>query len=169
MRLFLVRHGEAATLGGTIKHDVDRPLTGAGADAAVEVGRLIAHSGERVGTILCSPLVRAVQTARRIAETLPEHPAVRETNNLAPGFRPSTLLAEVSAVGEEGAVIAIGHQPDLGMFLSYLIADAAPLGCAVPPASVISIALKTSGNDTDAVLEWIIPPRLLRLLTDHND
>jgi phosphohistidine phosphatase len=166
MRLFLVRHGDAASIGGEVKHDADRPLTEAGIEAVAGAGRVIGLTGEKINLILTSPLTRAVQTARQIAESLPGHPAVRETSNLAPGFRPSTFLAEVNAVGEAGAVVAVGHQPDIGMLLSYLIADAAPLGCAIPPATVMSIGLKTSGGDTDAVLDWFVSPQLLRTLTD---
>jgi phosphohistidine phosphatase len=166
MRVYLVRHGDAASIGGDVKHDADRPLTETGIEAAAGVGRLIGLAGERISVILTSPLTRAVQTARHIAEVLPGHPAVRETGNLSPGFRPSTLIAEINAVADAGSVVAVGHQPDLGLLLSYLIADAAPLGCAIPPASVMSIGVKTSGGDTDAVLEWFVSPQLLRTLND---
>jgi phosphohistidine phosphatase len=166
MRLFLVRHGDAAGIGGEVKHDADRPLTDAGFEVAAGAGRVIGLSGEKINLILTSPLNRAVQTARRIAEVLPGHPAVRETGNLSPGFRPSTFIAEVLAVAEAGSVVAVGHQPDIGMLLSYLIADAAPLGIAVPPGAVMSIGLKISGGETDAVLDWFLSPQLLRTLTD---
>jgi phosphohistidine phosphatase len=164
-RLFLVRHGEAANIGGEIKRDADRPLTEAGIDASTGIARVIGLSGEKVHVILTSPLTRAVQTARRIAELLPGHPVVRETGNLSPGFRPPTFIAEVNAVEDEGAVVAVGHQPDIGILLSYLVADAAPLGCAIPAGAVMSIGLKSSGGESDAMLEWFLSPHLLRTLS----
>jgi phosphohistidine phosphatase len=166
MRLFLVRHGDAASVGGDVKHDADRPLTPLGAEAAAGTGRLIGRATEKVGIILTSPLVRAVQTAQSISGALPGQPVIRETNNLAPGFRPSAFLTELAALGEASSVVAIGHQPDIGLLLSYLIADAAPLGCAIPPATVMAVELKLMGRDVDASLEWLVSPQLLRTLSN---
>src|SRR5262249_58867702 len=62
VRVILVRHAEAAP-GDP---DAERPLTDAGHRTAEELAARLA--AERPGAILCSPLLRARQTATPIAE-----------------------------------------------------------------------------------------------------
>jgi phosphohistidine phosphatase SixA len=61
VRLILVRHAEAAPG----EPDELRPLTRAGRDAARELGERLV--GERPDAVLCSPLLRARETAAAIA------------------------------------------------------------------------------------------------------
>jgi phosphohistidine phosphatase SixA len=102
MRLFLVRHAEAAP-GDP---DAVRPLTPAGRDAAAELGRRLAV--ERLDAVLCSPLLRARETAEAIASAAKLEP---ETDDrLGPG---TTLDALREAAGGRGnTVVAVCHQPD---------------------------------------------------------
>jgi phosphohistidine phosphatase SixA len=102
MRLFVVRHAEAAP------GDPDelRPLTPAGrATARVLAGRLAA---ERVEAVLSSPLLRARETAAEIA--LAAHVQLEVDDRLAPGATPDGVRATVAGHGE--TVVAVGHQPD---------------------------------------------------------
>jgi phosphohistidine phosphatase SixA len=100
----LVRHCEAAS-GAP---DELRPLTPAGREAARALGtRLAVH---RPAAVLCSPLLRARETAEPIAAAcgLEAEPDVR----LAPGATIDDLRA--AAAGRGDPVLAVGHQPDCG-------------------------------------------------------
>jgi phosphohistidine phosphatase len=102
MRLFVVRHAEAAP------GDPDelRPLTAAGrATARVLAARLAA---EEVEVVLSSPLLRARETAGEIAQAA--HVQVEVDDRLAPGATPDGVRAAVAGRGE--TVVAVGHQPD---------------------------------------------------------
>jgi broad specificity phosphatase PhoE len=62
-QIWLVRHGETAwSASGRHTSRTDIPLTAAGRDGAVELGRRLA--GHRFALILTSPRSRAVETAR---------------------------------------------------------------------------------------------------------
>ena len=102
MRLFLVRHAEAAP------GDPDelRPLTKAGREAARELGTTLAE--EEPQAVVSSPLLRARETAGAIADAAGLEP---ETDDrLAPGATADDLRSAVAGRGD--TVVAVGHQPD---------------------------------------------------------
>lgn len=102
MRLFLVRHAEAAP------GDPDdlRPLTPAGREAARKLGTRLASEGPEA--VVSSPLLRARETAVAIADAAGLEAEADE--RLAPGASPDDLRGAASGRGE--TVVAVGHQPD---------------------------------------------------------
>jgi phosphohistidine phosphatase SixA len=102
MRLFLVRHAEAAPG----EPDELRPLTTAGRAVARHLGERLAI--EHPDAVVSSPLLRARETAELIAATAGLTPEPDE--RLAPGATAEDVRAAVLDRGE--TVIAVGHQPD---------------------------------------------------------
>ena len=102
MRLFVVRHAEAAP------GDPDelRPLTDAGRAVARALGDRLAEHG--FDAVLSSPLLRARETAEAIARAagLVAEPDER----LAPGADAEIVREAVAGRGD--AVVTVGHQPD---------------------------------------------------------
>ena len=119
MRLYLVRHAEAAPG----EPDDLRPLTAAGREAARALGARLAAKGIRVDAILTSPLLRARETGAELARSLGSEPEPDE--RLAPGATAEDVREAVAGRGE--AVVVVGHQPDCGEI-------AAELSGALPPA-----------------------------------
>jgi phosphohistidine phosphatase len=110
MRLFLVRHAEAAPG----EPDELRPLTAAGRAVAPDLGERLADA--RPDAVVSSPLLRARETAEQIARAAGLTPAADE--RLAPGATAEDLQAAVADLGE--TVIAVGHQPDCSAILFAL-------------------------------------------------
>lgn len=104
MRLFLVRHAEAAPG----EPDDLRPLTAAGRDRARELGERLAV--ERPEAVVTSPLLRARETGEAIARAAGLTPEPDE--RLAPGATAETVADAVR--GRGATVVAVGHQPDCG-------------------------------------------------------
>jgi phosphohistidine phosphatase SixA len=127
MRLFVVRHAEAAP------GDPDelRPLTPAGrATARVLAARLAA---EGVAVVLSSPLLRARETAAEIA--LAARVPVEVDGRLAPGATPDGVRAAVAGRGE--TVVAVGHQPDCSELVLAFTGDTARF----EPATFVEVEL----------------------------
>jgi len=102
--VFLVRHGHA----DPGDPDELRELSDRGRVEAEDAGeRLAAHASPPV-LVLTSPLVRARQTAERIAEGTGA--GMRADERLRPGATAADLRAAVE--GEQGPVAVVGHQPD---------------------------------------------------------
>ena len=102
MRLFLVRHAEAAPG----EPDDLRPLTSAGRDAARALAQRLA--GEPPEAVVSSPLLRARETAAVIAEA--SGVAAETDERLAPGATADDLRAAAAGRGE--TIVAVGHEPD---------------------------------------------------------
>jgi phosphohistidine phosphatase SixA len=110
MRLFLVRHAEAAPG----EPDELRPLTPAGRAVARDLGERLAT--EQPDAVVSSPLLRARETAEQIARAAGLTAEADE--RLAPGATAHDVKA---VVGDRGhTVIAVGHQPDCSAILLAL-------------------------------------------------
>lgn len=116
MRVFLVRHAEAAPG----PPDDTRPLTAEGRAAARELGERL--RAESLDAVVSSPLLRARETADAVAHASGLTPSTHE--GLAPGATLATLRAAVVGLGE--TVAAIGHQPDCGDIVEELTGERRP-------------------------------------------
>jgi phosphohistidine phosphatase len=103
VRLVIVRHTEAAS------GDPDelRPLTGEGRVHARRVGDELRGRGLVPDAVLCSPLLRARETAAALGLGRPE-----VDDRLAPGATPDDIRAAATDRGD--TVVVVCHQPDCG-------------------------------------------------------
>jgi phosphohistidine phosphatase len=127
VRVFIVRHAEAAP-GDP---DATRPLTSSGREVAREVGEQLAR--EHPDAVLCSPLLRARETAGLIAraarlETEPDE-------RLAPGADAAGVREAVAGRGE--TVIVVGHQPDC----SEIVLELSGREVKFAPGAVVEVEL----------------------------
>jgi phosphohistidine phosphatase len=116
MRLLIVRHAEASP-GSP---DELRPLTPEGREQARRLGDRLRSEGFAATAVLCSPLLRARETASALALGEPVVDA-----RLAPGATTADIRAAASERG--GTVVVVGHQPDCGRAVAELGA------CDEPP------------------------------------
>ena len=116
MRLFVVRHAEAAP------GDPDelRPLTEAGRAVARALGERLADRS--LDVVLASPLLRARDTAEAIAR--PSGLTAEPDERLAPGADADTVREAVAGRGE--TVVIVGHQPDCSEIVLALTGERVP-------------------------------------------
>jgi len=108
MDLILWRHADAQD-GAP---DLARELTPRGRDQAARVAAwLDKHLPERY-RLLVSPAVRAQQTAQALREDF------ETVSELASG---ATVEAILKAAASAGTVLVVGHQPELGRAIAYLL------------------------------------------------
>jgi phosphohistidine phosphatase len=164
MKLYLVRHGEAEKVGGRISRDADRRLTATGEETSLWVGRALGRIDPAIGTILTSPLVRAVQTGTLIKRELGDKPAQRDSEMLTPGFRPKDLLKELFALPSVESIVAVGHEPDISRCLGYLIADGSHVSVTMGTGAVAGVELRGAISEYEAALLWFLTPPVVRAL-----
>ena len=133
MRVFLVRHAEAEP-GNTDEPDELRRLTARGREQAHELGKRFAAEAERPEAVLCSPLVRARETADKIAKQLDLD--AEPDDRLGPGCEVDALTDAVT--GRGATVVAVAHQPDCGRIAAALTGGPEP---PFPPAGVVEVTL----------------------------
>lgn len=156
-----MRHGDALASGGSAATDAERPLSERGEDDVRRAGKALARLDPGVMLVLTSPALRAVETARLIALSFPSPPEVRTSDRLKSGTRVDAMLQEIIGTGKE-SVVAVGHQPDLGTLLAWLIADGGPASLVLPPGTIAGLELQPDPGNPGATLRWILPPDLTR-------
>ena len=112
MRLYLVRHAEAAPG----EPDELRALTPEGRRQAQELGDRLQADGVEPDAILTSPLLRARETGDALAEATGV--GAQPDERLAPGATEEDVRAAVAGRGE--TVVVVGHQPDCGRIAAAL-------------------------------------------------
>ena len=131
MRLYLVRHAEAAPG----EPDELRRLTHEGKAQARALGERLRDEGVQVDSVLTSPLLRARETGEELARQLGAE--AQSDERLAPGAGPEDVRAAVEGRGEN--VVAIGHQPDCGRVAAALTGGPEP---AFPAGGLVVIELE---------------------------
>ncbi len=116
MRLFLVRHAEAAPG----EPDALRPLTPAGRAVARSLADQLA--ADHPDAVLCSPLLRARETADQIARAA--NLAAEVDERLAPGATVDEIREAIAGRGE--TVVVVGHQPDCSEIYLDLTGEGRP-------------------------------------------
>lgn len=153
MRLYLVRHGEAAPEA----EDPRRPLSAPGRTAierlahhlaqvsAVPESLVIRHSGK----------ARAAETAEIFAAHLRPAEPPAQAAGLAPGDLPRQALELIEEAA--GDLMLVGHLPHLGRLASLLLAgDAEALAIDLPTGGIICLEAR-SGLWR---LNWLLAPSL---------
>lgn len=130
MRVFLVRHAEAAPG----EPDDLRPLTRAGRETARALGESLAAQGIQPDAVLSSPLLRARETAAELGRVLGCDPETDE--RLAPGATADSLRAALADRGE--VVVVVGHQPDCGLIAAEITGGTPP---TFPPGGMAVLEL----------------------------
>lgn len=115
MKLWLLRHGEAEPHART---DAERELTRHGRK---EVHQAALHLiGRPLRTILCSPYVRARQTAELVEDLLDGGPHLQVVDWLTPDDDPRQVLDRLAERSEE-ELLLVSHQPFVGALAGLLI------------------------------------------------
>jgi phosphohistidine phosphatase len=128
MRLLIIRHAEASP-GAP---DELRSLTAAGRDQARRLGSDLRKQGVLPDAVVCSPLLRARETALALGLGDPQ-----ADERLAPGASPADLREAAHGRGETVAVV--GHQPDCSRAIAALTgADEPPF----PPCAHALVVLE---------------------------
>ena len=156
MIVYFLRHAEAEP---DARRDFDRELTVKGLEQAEKAGKFFARNGLLPDLIITSPVVRARQTARIVAQRLGDIDLVEEPW-LACGMRPETCLRELGNYANKPAVLVVGHEPDFSQAIASLIGLHDPGNLHVRKASLTAISMPTIAPGA-ATMEFLVPARLM--------
>lgn len=159
MRVFLVRHALAHERSRTNWPDDSlRPLTATGKRKFRKVARGLARLLPKSARILTSPFVRARETAGILAAV--HGGRFVDCQELAHGEQPRAVFA-LLRLRSGPAVVLVGHEPDLGLFLAAAIgADGARITFKKGGAACIEFAGRVGAGR--ATLRWMMTPQILR-------
>jgi phosphohistidine phosphatase len=168
MNLFLLRHGVAMERDPhSFPDDALRPLTLKGEDRVRLVCDALQALELSFDRILCSPYLRARQTAEIIVGTLGLRRALEFSDTLAPEGDPQALIRLVNRMRPAAEnLLLVGHEPYLSELLSHLISGqpGAAIDFKKNGLAKMEVAQRLKLGRC-ATLNWLLTPRQLGLLT----
>ena len=155
----LLRHGiaEDPTPG---KPDAERGLTAEGHGRMKQISRGLERAVPKAQAIYSSPLLRAVQTALWVSKGYRSRVTVTTSEALAPGASMAEFLEFIGSIEARRAIV-VGHEPSLSEGLRALVQLGPSPAFELKKGGCFGIRLMSDGT---AVLEWVLPPRILRKL-----
>jgi len=118
MNLYLLRHAEAEQEAAS---DGERQLTERGRGQARTIGRFCARNDLYPATIITSPLARAQQTAKIVADELKIANRVQVCGFATAGMTLEGALNGLKSFTDHSSVLLVGHEPDFSGFVAALI------------------------------------------------
>jgi phosphohistidine phosphatase len=153
MDLILWRHAEALEVREP-QDDLTRPLTPKGERQALRMAVWLNHHLPASTRVLVSPARRAQQTAAALERRFKTVPA------LAPDGSVEGLLHAVRWPDSREPVLAVGHQPALGLVAGYLLAGL-PLAWTVRKGAVWWLRGRERDGVRQVVLHALMAPDLV--------
>ncbi len=135
MIIHIVRHAEAVERSSDIPEE-HRFLTRRGRKRFRKIANSLKKLDASLDMILTSPMVRAVQTADILAETLRYKGELAVAEQLGKHFKPESLDELLDGYPEAREIAIVGHEPDLGALAQALLATDVP--CTLKKGAVIS-------------------------------
>lgn len=166
MNLLVVRHAvaeERETWHARGRDDFLRPLTADGRRKMREAARGIVRLVDPPQALATSPLVRAKETADILARAFGV-PAADEIEALEPGQPPQALLGFLRARERQGLAAVVGHEPHLGLLVSWLLAGRSRAFVQLKKGGACLLDLGTRPGPGRAELLWLAVPAQLRRL-----
>lgn len=157
MKLYFLRHGLAGEREDWHGDDASRPLTTDGIKKMEREAKTIAKLDLELDAIVTSPLVRAVQTARIVADELNLREVLIEDENLGLDFDLARLRNVIEKHRAAEALMLVGHEPSMSRTLGQITGGRVELKKgALACADLNPISLRGE-------LLSLVPPKILAM------
>ncbi len=164
MILYFLRHGEAGT---NFSSDAERELTDRGIASVRSVGKFLSARNILITRLLCSPLLRARQTAETLVQEIPPID-LEVTEHLTPESDPKHLLMLLRNFLPESAILCVTHEPFASTCLSTLISGNESANIAMKTAAIACVETNGFPSRGNGRLLWLIPPDVSSALFPVN-
>jgi phosphohistidine phosphatase len=159
MKLYILRHGEAAEHGDPRYKENERPLTPKGNQRTKQFAHALGEMEIVFDRILSSPLTRARQTAEIVAKRMKK--PVEFTDALTPSGSMKALVDALNHLRPIPAnVVIVGHEPYLSGFISLLCVGGPDLPLKLKKGGLCRLEVDHLICSKCATLEWLVSPRL---------
>lgn len=162
MDLYIIRHAWAGHYGDPgWPDDSLRPLSEEGNQRFAGFVAALASRGFAPELIATSPLVRCVETAQLVAQSVDGRPDVVERDELLPGSDLEGLLAWSEIQSSRYQRIAwVGHAPDVGQLTAALIGNGHGW-IRFAKGAVAAIRFPGPPRPSEAELRWLVTAKVL--------
>ena len=166
MDLYLLRHGIAVDFGTPgFERDSERPLVPKGERRLRAAAAAMNKLELSFDLILCSPYVRARQTAEIVAGELKLKKRIEFSDALVPGGNPRVLIQELN--GLEPApenILLVGHEPHLSRLIALLASGNMDAAIEMKKGGLCKLEVAELYCGQCAKLAWLLTPSQMELM-----
>jgi len=166
MNLYVLRHASAGTRRANPLIDVKRPLDKEGKQQCILIATCLNALNLQFDCIVSSPLKRALQTASLVGMEIGYEAKIQISPALAPAGSVADFQQLVSEISGYENVLVVGHNPNLQLFLSSMLAPAAAAAETKPQLANIRLRkgalARVDCARRPATLNWLLDARVLR-------
>lgn len=158
MKLYLIRHGvaeERHIFAKKNKNDDDRPLVEKGRSRLKKIAQSLLDYEPKIDTFIQSPLLRSKQSVQVFKKYYPDSEVIT-SELLKPGFSCEQLFQKIQSHMGQDAVAIVGHEPDLGQFLSWILFGVASERFPMKKGAIAKVDLFEDGS---RYLKWFLRPK----------
>jgi phosphohistidine phosphatase len=155
--LSFLRHADAGDPEAWTRPDAERPLSSKGKRQTDRLARFLESTAFRPDAILTSPKVRAVQTARPLAEHLEVE--MRNEPRLGEPLDVATLESILRDAGDPDRPIVVGHDPDFSDLVAELTGSPS---FSMKKGAFVRVDIDRPLRAGAGTLAWLVPPDLLK-------
>ena len=166
MKLLVIRHAIAEDrrrFAGTGSDDGLRPLAARGRKRMRVAARGLKRVAPEIEFLATSPLTRAVETAEIVAAAYDGLKVVKVAQ-LTPDGALQPLLKWLCDRKHNGTVAVVGHEPQLGVFVSWMLSGLEDSFVQMKKGGACLLELKEQVRPGRARLLWSLAPAQLRAL-----
>jgi phosphohistidine phosphatase len=166
MNLYFMRHGIAVDRAdsGAGSGDRERQLTPKGIKRMNKAAKGLVTLSLSFERILTSPLERARQTAKIVAQILQLEDRVEEIEQLSPEQPAQDLLSGLVAYSGKKEILLVGHEPQLSSTISVLLSGTSGAVIRLKKGGLCCLQVDGLPPRESAVLHWALTPKQLRLM-----
>lgn len=164
MRVLVIRHAIAEDREAFAKTGADdgaRPLTARGRRRMRAASRGLRRAVPKIDLLATSPLSRAVDTAKIVSAAFDGLKTV-EVPQLTPKGSVHGLLKWLQERKPHSTVALVGHEPQLGVFVSWLLTGLQESFVELKKGGACLIELTEQARPGRGTLLWLLRPSQLR-------
>jgi phosphohistidine phosphatase len=162
MNLYFMRHGIAVDRADSGSGDRERQLTSKGIKRMNKAAKGLVTLSLFFDRILTSPLERARQTAKIVAQTLQLENRVEEVEQLSPEQSAQDLLRALVPYSDQKQILLVGHEPQLSNTISVLLSGTAGAEIRLKKGALCCLEVDGLPPKKNGVLHWVLAPKHLR-------
>ena len=170
MDLFILRHGDAGNRLSDPMKDTKRQLTVSGKKEVVEIAKSLKKLGVKFNVIFSSPLARAFQTAKIIAEEYKLIEQIEQSEDLKPNGSKDLLYNKLNKLNIDSIILIVGHEPYLSSMINDIISkndtdrnyNKNNNNIILKKAGLSRIKITSTVPKLKGELRWLLTPRILK-------
>jgi phosphohistidine phosphatase len=167
MQLFILRHAVAIPRDTRGYPTDDRPLSEEGIAKFIKCAKAINILTGRFDIIISSPLVRALHTAKILAEHTSFTKDIIVTEYLLPGSPQRIFFKFLKQFNKAEKICITGHEPMLGFLASKFIGQDESV-IELKKGAVCRIDIDKLPPEKPGTLVWLMQPKQLMMINKVN-